>query len=74
LKDEGGIKVNNYNTAVIVSRKGEKFALAVKEVMEEEEVTIKPLSRALKNVELFSGVTVLGDGKIALIIDVNNIY
>lgn len=47
-----------------------RIALCVDDVLGNEEITVKPVSEAVKNVQYFSGYTVLGDGGVALIVDV----
>jgi two-component system chemotaxis sensor kinase CheA len=58
----------------IVLRFGSRhFGLIVEKVEDAEEIVVKPLGQLLSEVPLFSGATVRGDGKIALILDVNAI-
>jgi two-component system chemotaxis sensor kinase CheA len=45
----------------------------VDEVIGQQEIAIKPLDRLLKGIRGFSGATILGNGKIALILDVNSL-
>ena len=45
------------------------FALAVDSFHDTEEVVVKPLGRRLKHLREYSGATILGDGKVALILD-----
>ncbi len=47
-----------------------KFGLAFDEVYETQEIVVKPLDALVKQVEPFAGATILGDGTVALIIDV----
>jgi chemotaxis protein histidine kinase CheA len=60
---------NNVNI-VVLQAYGEKFGLVVDEISDTEEIVVKPLGRHLKNVSLFAGATIMGDGKVALILDV----
>jgi chemotaxis protein histidine kinase CheA len=55
---------------VVLQADGQKFGLVVDEVSDTEEIVVKPLGRHLKNVSLFAGATIMGDGKVALILDV----
>jgi two-component system chemotaxis sensor kinase CheA len=43
----------------------------VDSVYDTEEIVVKPLGRQLKNVPVFAGATILGDGQIALIVDIS---
>lgn len=47
-----------------------RFGIVVDYVYDTEEIVVKPLGRQLKNVPVFAGATILGDGQIALIIDI----
>ncbi|MBL0059063.1 MAG: chemotaxis protein CheW [Elusimicrobia bacterium] len=56
---------------LVVLQAGERaFGLVVDRVTDTEEIVVKPLGRHLKRVSVFEGATVLGDGKVALILDV----
>jgi two-component system chemotaxis sensor kinase CheA len=54
---------------VIVDEGGERLGLIVDAVIETTDIVIKPVPPALKGVRGFSGVTILSDGKTALIIN-----
>jgi two-component system chemotaxis sensor kinase CheA len=41
----------------------------VDELFDTEEIVVKPLSRHIKNVKCFSGATIMGDGRVAMILD-----
>jgi two-component system chemotaxis sensor kinase CheA len=47
-----------------------RFGLLVDRVLNTEEVVVKPLTARFKNVGVYAGATLLGDGKVALILDV----
>ncbi len=55
---------------VVVNAEGTLVGLIVDEVQDTAEVVVKPLSHFLKNLFLYSGATVLGDGSVALILDI----
>ena len=48
---------------------GRRFGLVVDELLEPEEIVVKPLASVLRQERLFSGATVLGNGTLALILD-----
>jgi two-component system, chemotaxis family, sensor kinase CheA len=50
---------------------GCRYGLVVDELMMPEEIVVKPLSAVLREIRLFSGATVLGNGMLALILDVS---
>ena len=58
-------------TNVVVIRSDNlTFGLIVDEVKDTEEIVVKPLSKELKKLNLYAGATIMGDGRIALILDV----
>jgi two-component system chemotaxis sensor kinase CheA len=57
-----------HNGVVVEQRRG-RVCLLVDELVEEEDLVIKPISELLNQRRLFSGVSVLGDGKIIFILD-----
>jgi two-component system chemotaxis sensor kinase CheA len=59
---------------VIAGINGERVGLVVDHVIGEHQTVIKSLGRAYKNVEGVSGATILGDGTVALILDVAQLY
>ncbi|MEW6489663.1 MAG: chemotaxis protein CheW [Thermodesulfobacteriota bacterium] len=55
---------------VVVLRAGaNRFGLVVDELFDNEEIVVKPLSRYLQECRWFSGATILGDGRVAMILD-----
>lgn len=50
-----------------------RFGLIVDEILTLQEVVIKPLPTALQQSSLFSGATIQGDGRVALILDVGQL-
>ena len=55
---------------VVLQADGQKFGLIVDDISDTEEIVVKPLGKHLKNVSVFAGATIMGDGKVALILDV----
>lgn len=59
---------------VVVVRKGEKqAALLVDSLIGQQEIVIKPLGKYLSNIKYLSGATILGNGNVSLILDINSI-
>jgi two-component system chemotaxis sensor kinase CheA len=48
---------------------GYSFGLIVDQVFDTEEIVVKPVAKILKDVSLFSGNTILGDGSVIMILD-----
>ncbi len=65
-KQEENDKVN----IVVLQADERQFGLVVEGVRDTEEIVVKPLSHQLKGISAFSGSTIMGDGKVALILDV----
>lgn len=56
---------------IVVLRAGERnFGLVVDQINDTAEIVVKPLGKQLKNIAAFAGATILGDGTVALILDV----
>ncbi|MDV6331869.1 chemotaxis protein CheA [Asticcacaulis sp. 201] len=59
-------------TFVMVIQVGERrYGLVVNDVLDTEEIVVKPLASILRDVDVFSGATILGDGSVVLILDPN---
>jgi two-component system chemotaxis sensor kinase CheA len=50
-----------------------KYGLIVDRLQDSEEIVIKPLGRHLQQCKGYAGATIMGDGRIALILDVSNL-
>ena len=55
---------------VVLHADDRQFGLVVEGISETEEIVVKPLGEQLKGLAAFSGATIMGDGKLALILDV----
>jgi two-component system chemotaxis sensor kinase CheA len=59
---------------IVVLRGGERqFGLVVDQINDTEEIVVKPLGKQLKGVNVFAGATIMGDGRVALILDVTGL-
>ena len=68
---EGGVSRPEDGLIVVVeSEKGETRCLLVDEVLGKQEVVIKSLGERLKHIRSLAGGTILGDGRVGLILDV----
>ncbi len=57
-------------TALVVLQADDRsFGLVVDEVHDTEEIVVKPLWKHLKGLSIYAGATVMGDGRVALILD-----
>jgi len=55
---------------VVVQADGREFGLVVDEITDTEEIVVKPLGKQLKGITAYSGATILGNGRVALILDI----
>jgi two-component system chemotaxis sensor kinase CheA len=55
---------------VVLQADDRQFGLVVDEINDTEEIVVKPVSKQLKNVNAYAGATIMGDGRVALILDV----
>jgi two-component system chemotaxis sensor kinase CheA len=60
-------------TAVIVRQRDRGVAVSVEGVEGKDEIVIKPLGFPLHTLRTFLGATILGDGSVALIVDLNGV-
>ena len=55
---------------VVLQADGRQFGLVVDGISDSKDIVVKPLGKHFKGISVFSGATILGDGKVALILDV----
>jgi two-component system chemotaxis sensor kinase CheA len=63
-RDDGHVVI------AVLRSEGRRFGLVVDRVINTEEIVVKAVGGQLKSIGLYSGATVLGDGTVALILDV----
>jgi two-component system, chemotaxis family, sensor kinase CheA len=62
--------LSNSMYIIVLQLGSDRFGLCVERIVDTEEIVVKPLHERLKTCGVYAGVTVLGDGSTALIIDV----
>ena len=67
---QGNEIFNDSINIVVLNSDGHQFGLLVDEILDTADIVVKPLAKFLKNISIYSGATVLGDGSIALILDI----
>ncbi len=55
---------------VVLQADRHPFGLVVDQINDTEEIVVKPLGKQLKGMACFAGATIMGDGRVALILDV----
>jgi len=64
----------NVDDFIVVTQVGPfTFGIVVDQVFDTEEIVVKPVAPILKDLEIYSGNTILGDGSVIMIIDPNGI-
>jgi len=67
----GGIESDGF---IVVAQVGTySFGIIVDRVFDTEEIVVKPVAKILRDIPLFSGNTILGDGRVVMILDPNGI-
>ncbi|MEG3618275.1 chemotaxis protein CheW [Magnetovibrio sp. PR-2] len=70
----GGSKEIADETFIIVAQVGTySFGIIVDRVFDTEEIVVKPTSPVLRDISVYSGNTILGDGSVIMILDPNGI-
>ena len=71
LRTESGAKTGAAVVNIVVLQADERqFGLVVDEINDTEEIVVKPLGKLFKGLTTFAGATIMGDGRVALILDV----
>ncbi len=55
---------------VVLQADDRQFGVVVDEIHETQEIVVKPLGQVVADIPLYSGATILGDGRVAVILDV----
>jgi two-component system chemotaxis sensor kinase CheA len=55
---------------IVLQAEGRQFGLVVDAIQDTEEIVVKPLAKEMKGLGVYAGATIMGDGKVALILDV----
>ena len=57
-------------SVVVLQAEDRQFGLVVDGINDTQEIVVKPLGKQLKGLALYAGTTIMGDGRVALILDV----
>ena len=71
LFNEPGLAAADDGILVLIEAEGKKIALLVDALLGQDQVVIKSLEANYRKVPFISGATILGDGRVALILDAN---
>lgn len=67
--DEVEATVEEDESVIILKADGQTYGLVVDDILDTEEIVVKPLDSTFKNIKSFAGATLMGDGRVALILD-----
>lgn len=74
--EHGAMRKADENTegfVMVIAARGMRFGMLVDNVLRTEEIVVKPMPTTMRNVDIFSGCTILGDGRVIMIIDPNGV-
>ncbi|MBK8010597.1 MAG: chemotaxis protein CheA [Deltaproteobacteria bacterium] len=60
-------------TIVVLQINDQPFGLVVDEIFDTEEIVVKPLGRELRGLRTYAGATIMGDGRVGLILDASGL-
>ena len=69
VENKRALAMENVNL-VVLQAGSRQFGLIVDDILDTEEIVVKPLPRQLKGIGIYAGATIMGDGSVALILDV----
>lgn len=70
---EGSLADPDATNVVVVQAENRQFGLVVDGISDTQEIVVKPLGKQFKGTICYAGATIMGDGKVALILDVTGI-
>jgi two-component system chemotaxis sensor kinase CheA len=70
LQTESARPANGEINIVVLQADDRQFGLVVDAIHDTEEIVVKPLQKQIKGIAAFAGATIMGDGRVALILDV----
>ena len=65
-----GSREDSVTNIVVLQADERQFGLVVENVLDTEEIVVKPLGQEVKEIAVFAGATIMGDGNVALILDI----
>ena len=71
--DQSKVLEDNHDNAfniVVLQADDRQFGLVVDKITDSQEIVVKPLGKQLQGITVFAGATIMGDGHVALILDI----
>ncbi len=70
MKPPNGASNSSAETFIVVTQVGDRqVGLIVDEVFDTQEIVVKPMGRLVRDLSVYSGTTILGDGRVIMILD-----
>lgn len=73
LPDADVIDKNDAVNIIVINVDNQLVGLIVDEILDSADIVVKPLSKFLKRITVYSGATIMGDGRVILILDANGL-
>lgn len=73
MQAESGGDTPDRGFVLVLEPAGHRFGLVVDAVHDSEEIVVEPIAAVLRNITLFAGTTLLGDGSIAIVLDLKSL-
>jgi two-component system chemotaxis sensor kinase CheA len=73
LKLDGDKAIPDKGFIVVIHVGAQRFGVVVDGVFHTEEIVVKPMASKLRDIAMFSGNTILGDGSVIMIVDPNGV-
>jgi two-component system chemotaxis sensor kinase CheA len=70
-RDETGVSAPTY--FAVVRAGSQRFGIVVDSIMTTEEIVVKPMHSAMRSLGCFAGATIMGDGRVALILSIEGV-
>jgi len=67
---EAEVKKAESTNVVVLQSEGTSFGLIVDDILDTGDIVVKPVGQNIKSLDTFTGATIMGDGAVALILDV----
>ena len=67
---KGSVASDTSVNLAVLQADSRQFGLVVDRISDTQEIVVKPLAEQIKDIPSFAGATILGDGRVALILDV----
>jgi two-component system chemotaxis sensor kinase CheA len=70
---EAGSRMLKATYFAVVKAGSQRFGLVVDSIMNTEEIVVKPMHSAMRSLGCFAGATIMGDGRVALILSIEGV-